>query len=391
MKWVWPTYRIQCNYNPHTFHPSDCYVYSTTTSGKVLRTPPARGTFEYYLSRFMVEELNGPEFVREGARRACPYCNQLMHEDDIHRSVNIAIVGDSYTGKTHYIAVLIDQLQKGMLMQGKHGSASIVSLSTQTDQIYKDDYHDPILRDKKEAKGTSRGRYDANGQPIIKPPLTYQLTIRDNTTGFVRSVNLILYDIAGADIADQTSLVQFGEHILRADAILYFADPMTMDFVRNHLPSHLQPDMTKVSARTPHTVLQNMMKRFEEYKRIPPGGDVDIPTAIILSKSDLLRFTIPVPQHQYVSFFQKVVYDGTAHQKDFLQVNQDVQTCLEFYNERALLNEGARFTNVNFFAIAATGNPADSNGEYTSIDPLRCLDPFIWALSQLDCIDEAKS
>ena len=391
MPFVSPTFKIRCPYCRKEFHPSDAMIGSLINSNMVLYTPPKPGSLGYYVSRLRIAELSGAKYTNAVARRICPECHRALPEREIDETLNIAIVGDTSSGKTHFIAVLIDQLKRGILLQAGDGSARLISLSGETDRKYRDEYYTPILQDKNaRLAGTARGTFASSGTPVTSDPLVYQLTLRDNQTGSMKSVNLLIYDISGEEIADSTLIVQFGEHILRANAIIYLADPITMAKVRQKLPAHLQPDPASVSTRSAHEVLANVMFRFEQYQKIQPGANIDVPTAIMLSKSDLLKYTIPVFQHRNYLIFQQKVYDGKAHPQEFARIHQEVEGCLRTYDEKALLQVSNRFTNVNFFAVSATGGPPDASGRYIHLETLRCLDPFVWVLWKLGCIEAVQ-
>lgn len=382
-----PTFKIRCPYCRKEFHPSDAEIVSLNNTAIGSPLPPQRGSLRYVVSRFRVEELSGEKYVSAMARRVCPNCHSPLPEREIDETLNIAIIGDTSSGKTHYIAVLIDQLKRGFMTQVGNISSRLVSIGLETDKKYRDDYFIPILQEKNaRLGGTQPGKFDFAGAPISVVPLVYQLTLYNNQTGATRTVNLLFYDISGEDVADSAKIVQFGEHILRADGIIYLADPVTMPRVRQALPVHLQPDPISVSSRTAHEVLSNVMYRFELYQRIPSGGQIDIPTAIMISKSDLLRYTIPVFDQRNFLIFQPKTYDGRAYPQEFARLHQEVETCLRSYQEQALLQISKRFTKMNFFAASATGSPPDSSGFYVRVDPLRCLDPFVWMLWKLGCI-----
>jgi len=392
MAFVSPMLKIRCVYCRKEFHPSDAMICSATDFNKIFYMPPRQGSLGSYASRFWATELTGAKYTTAMARRVCPFCHSLLPERETDVPLNLAIVGDTSSGKTHFIAVLIDQLKHGLLMQAGSGSTRLISLSMETDRKYRDEYYIPILQDKNaRTPGTKRGSYSASGTPELGKPLVYQLTLSDNQSGNVKSVNLIFYDISGEEIADSTLIVQFGEHIFRADGIIYLADPIAMERVRDKLPAHLQPDPSVITSRTAHEVLANVMFRFEQYQRIPPGGTIDIPTAIMLTKSDLLKYTIPVSAHRNYLIFQDKVYDGKAYPQEYARIHQEVGTCLNAYGERALLQASTRFTNMNFFAVSATGGPPDGSGHYVALEPQRCLDPFVWMLWKLGYIEAAQS
>lgn len=385
MPFVNPFLKIRCPYCREKFHPGDCAIVSTTNRGKVLRQAPTPGTMEYRKSRTWIEELTGPEYTAELARRECPHCGKLLFEGiETCENINIAIVGDTSSGKTHYIAVLIDQLKRGTLIQNGNGTVRLMHLNKYTSETYMDRYYRPILQERSVVPGTAKGMYDAAGKPIRSEPLVYQLAMDESSSG-TRAINLLLYDISGEDVADHIALVQFGEHVLRADAIIYLADPFAMMNLRQQLPGHLQSS-SPVTQRTAHEVLSTVMFRLEQYNKIRPGEEISIPTAIVLSKSDLLQYTIPRSEQPKFWLMYKPTYDGRAHIEHLKRIDQEVRYCLQMYGENALLQISRRFLDVSFFAISATGNAPDGNGKYSRIEPLRCLDPFIWVLWKLGYI-----
>lgn len=382
MPFVSPFQKIRCPYCLQAFHPGDCAIVSSVNPGKVLRPAPVPRSLEYTRSRSWIEELNGPEYATEIALRECPHCQKTLFEHiEACDNINIAIVGDSSSGKTHYIAMLIEQLKRGVLMQNGNGHVRLMHLNKYTSDTYQDVYYKPIVQDRTAVAASARGRYDASGKPIRTEPLVYQLSIQDNVKNTNNTINLLLYDISGEDLADNIALVQFGEHVLRADGIIYFADPLAMTHIYQHLPSHIQS--SALSGRRTDEVLSTVMYRLEQYNRIHPGGTIDIPTAITVSKSDLFQYVIP--RNEWPSFWlmYKPAYDGRAHLEDIRHIDQEVRYILQKYGEFPLLQISKRFEQINFFAIAATGNAPDGNFKYARIEPHRCLDPFIWLLWKL--------
>jgi GTPase SAR1 family protein len=389
MPFINPLAKISCPYCLQEFHPGDCAIVSTINPGKVLRPAPTPRTFEYTRSRTWIEELKGPEFTTEMAVRECPHCKKPLFEHiEECDNINIAIVGDASSGKTHYIAVLIDMLKRGVLMQGGNGHIRLIHLNEYTNKTYQSVYQKPILLDRNAVAATPRGSFDAAGNPVRTEPLIYQLSIHDNATDTNNTLNLLLYDISGEDLADTRSLMRFGEHILRAHGIIYFADPLAMMNIYQYLPSHIQAAMS--TGRRADEVLSTVLYRMEQYKRVQPGAPIDIPTAITISKSDLFQYVIPRQEWPGYGLLYKPTYDGRAHLEDIQRVDQEVRYLLQKHGEFSLLQISRRFEQVSFFAIAATGQSPDGNSKYTRIDPHRGLDPFIWLLWKLHFLPEAR-
>jgi hypothetical protein len=393
MPFVSPFLKKKCPHCLKYYHPSDCTVVATNEidpNKKILYSPPSRGTFEYTRSRFYFELLTGPVYVSKAARRQCPHCNELLPEEgtEVQQSFNIAIAGDTFSGKTHYMVLLLHLLENGALTQASNPTIAswLDCLSPETETEFKRDFSDPILRDRKDPLGTPAGVLNPSGLITMKP-LVYRLTLSSRDAYIQQSVILTFYDISGEDIADDTKIVQFGRNILEADAIIYLADPHAMPHLVDDLPMHLRPDPAKQTGRTTNKVLASILKRFEQYNKIQSGDEISIPIAIMIPKSDLLKYTIaPAEQHRY-AFLHDVIYDGKAHPRAIQKVSAEVQERLHHYQEYGLLQQCQRFTNVCFFATSATGCSADQHGHYIHIKPHRCLDPLTWILWQLNVIE----
>ncbi len=346
-------------------------------------------TPEYVKSRSWIEELSGPEFTIEMAVRQCPSCSQFLFEGiEMCDNLNIAIIGDSSSGKTHYIASLIDQLRRSALTQNGKGLVQLRPRNKATSDNYKKIYYDPIFQNREIALLTRPGRFDAQGNPTRIEPLVYQLIIQDNSSSAGSMLNLLFYDISGEDLANNTGLVQFGEHVLRADGIIYLADPMAMDHIYQQLPQEARSP--QVSTRRVEEVLSTVMYRLEQYNRVRPDESISIPTAIAISKADVLQHIIPDTVRPNYWLMYRQAYDGKAHVDDIKHVDQEVRSILKRYGENALLQMSNRFEHVNFFAISATGHPPDSTNTYPRIEPHRCLDPFIWILWKLNYLPAAR-
>src|SRR5436309_2597 len=134
MPFVTPNFKIRCPYCRKEFHPSDIMIVSLTNTNTILYDPHKSSTLGNYISRFWMHELTGEKYTTAMARRVCPSCHRLLPERETDETFNIAIVGDTSSGKTHYIAVLIDQLKRGIIMQASNGSSRLISLSAETDR-----------------------------------------------------------------------------------------------------------------------------------------------------------------------------------------------------------------------------------------------------------------
>jgi len=90
------------------FYPGHCEIRSGN-SGDVLKAAPVNWR-EKALARILPVPLEGRRYVQEGAYRQCPKCNyRLPRNMEIADNVNIVVAGDTFSGKTHYIAAIINE------------------------------------------------------------------------------------------------------------------------------------------------------------------------------------------------------------------------------------------------------------------------------------------
>ncbi len=372
-----PFRKLTCPLCFESFHPGNCPIVSQkpATYGTVLKPAPA-GSISKIISRFWITKPTGRKYALELATRRCPHCSKHL-PSNIERADNyiIALVGGNYSGKSHYIAVLIDQLKQMQQVVG----ASVLEENQTIEDTYKRDYYDPLFNKQTMFAGTIQGR---EYNPLV---YTLDFSVNQNSSRS-RPVNLIFYDVAGEDIAQHVRMVDYARFVLHANAIIFLADPLTMPAIENRiLPTYRKPNLAII--RRSSEVLAWVVQQYERFHGTE--GRVSIPVAITLSKSDLLQYIKRQPQW---AFFTSPAYSdlhdgGRPRRQDFDAVNSDVVELLTNYGDPALLQLRPKFENAHFFAVSATGWPADpQTGQFPAIDPIRVLDPLLWVLSELEII-----
>jgi hypothetical protein len=203
---------------------------------------------------------------------------------------------------------------------------------------------------------------------------------QSNSVQESRSVNLIFYDISGEDIADEKPLAQYVWPVLRAQAFIYLADPLSMRGVVDRLPADKKPRAAMHARLSSHEVLDKAIKVIRRRRGLGPDDPLSDPVAITISKSDMLDGIIPVAERQNMPFLNPVQYDGFVHIDDFMRNHVAIGKWLVSMNERQLMQSTLYVPNSSFFAVSATGSSPNSVGKFASIQPRRCLDPLLWIL-----------
>jgi len=356
-------------------YPGDCDIVSTITKDKILRTAP-KGRLKQHIARINPEPIDG-DLVLELGRRKCIYCSYLLPSNiELVDNINIAIIGDISSGKSHYIAALIHQIQQGELHRADR-FYRFACMTQDIEKVYIQKVIKPLFEDKKSPLAT-QASIDRE-----RPPLIYELIINPSPEYPSRRINLILYDVSGEDLAIKERVVEYSRHVFNATAIIFLADPTSMPEIYKLLPPFLQKNVA--TGRTSSSVLNSIIQLVEDYHGYDAGAHFsNLPIAITITKSDLLKQLTTVQQQYH--FLKRPVYNGTLNAQDLDIVDREVRQLLEEYGERTLLQSTLNFSKVKFFATSATGYAPDKNGIYPAIDPCRCLDPVFWILHQLDIL-----
>ena len=360
------------------FYPGDCRIVSRI-SGKELKPAPI-GKMGRQMARRNPETLLGPKYVNELACRECPHCGYpLPYNIESVENKSVVVVGDTYAGKSHYLAALIHQIEEGQ-MQGSHQYIRFVCLTDDVRQEYTRDYLDRLFNKKQVISATQPADPTKPNKPLI-----YELTIKKSQAHPARRINLILYDASGEDFAISERLVQYSRFVLNASAIIFLADPFSMSNILDRLPPHLQNQ--PAPARKAAAVLNSVLQLFERNLGVQAGSRlVRVPVAITLSKSDLLKYLRGISNPYRFLANPPHRYTGGIDLQDLQLIDQEVRQLIYEFGDRTLL-QTAQTLNAHFFAVSATGNSPKMDGSFPAVEPCRCLDPVLWTLQKLRIID----
>jgi GTPase SAR1 family protein len=350
------------------------------TAGKEVKGAPKTWLGKQLSHIKTPERLVGSKYVDELASRECPYCQYLLpYNIETTTSKSIVVVGDTYSGKSHFIAAIIRQIQDGDIPNPDQ-YARFVCLTDDVMKTYTEHYLNTLFKKKQQLDLTSPAT-------DIKPtePLIYELVIKKSPRHPPKRVNLIFYDASGEDYAERERLVRYSRYVLNASAIIFLADPVSMPNIFDRLPAHLQHQPS--TGRRASDVLNSMIQLFERSKGIEAGSRLlSVPIAVALSKSDLLKYLTGI-NHQYsFSSHPKQGYGNGIDLDDLRTVDREVREVIYEYGDRTLLHSTTTL-NTQFFATSATGIAPKDDGTYASVEPRRCLDPVLWVLYKLGILE----
>ena len=130
-------------------HLGKCKIVSN--SGKVLKDPSKK-----ILARLRVEPLEGHRYALELAQRQCYKCDYLLpYNIEQVPSLMLVVVGDPFSGKSHYIASLIHQIKEEWIANAS-GFARFVCLTPNIEELFDEKYFKPLFVEKRALAATSQ-------------------------------------------------------------------------------------------------------------------------------------------------------------------------------------------------------------------------------------------
>ena len=325
------------------------------------------------------------EFGNETEKRLCPFChNELPKSAGFNQSFTIAFAGDTAVGKTVYMTTLINRLS--FLDDGFR--SMLMPLTSAVSDKYDAYYFTPMYRE-----GLLPEHTHVNE---VVEPLIYELHMGINKVNGEniadKIVTLTFYDVAGDGIRNAEYVNTRARHLKYADAFIYMVDPMQTGAAQRLAALNANAGADYIAGRGDAVkILESFFTQNIDFK--------DKPTAIVLTKSDLLKST-ETTQRYFADdsiIYQQCEHKGWLDSAQVEIINNEVHN---FFGMTAPLfrkNVDFMFNNVKYFAVSSLGGPAaavDIDGvERKKImngipQEIRVEEPFLWILSQLGIVSD---
>lgn len=352
---------------------------SPTLAGHVII--PNKGSF---LSRFQAPtsakcEVDGCRY--ESHDPLCPLCHFELPYDitQVEQHV-IAIIGGRGTGKTHYIATLMNELRHDV---GRNFRVAVQMVGEDTRQRWNQDFYKPLYVDKKVLQATQAG-----ATASVKIPLIFRLTfIEEGSNKNKRAINLTFFDTAGEDMASLNTMSIETKYITRAEGIIFLLDPLQIDRVRTdqRIDQSILPPAD--SSANPEYIIERLRELFERQTGISARDKISANVAFALSKVDALAPLLEPDS----ALRESGGHFGEFNLDDAQSVSTEIRNLLEDWISSSFCNaiEG-QFASYNYFGLSALGEPPTLDQRVRSIAPLRVEDPLLWMLYKFGLIKAKK-
>lgn len=307
-------------------------------------------------------------------KRLCPEChNELPVTAGRTPSNIISMVGASQVGKSVYMATLIHTLQN---ITANNFDAACMPVNVEISRRYREDYEDPIY---------DRGiTISATQKTVKQEPLIFQFKFRDESKP---PVMMVFFDAAGEGMTDQEYLDIFGAHIRNSSGIMFLVDPEQIKSIRSRIAikkGEAEGDFTRLYEEPREVVIS----LFENFIGNQEKGKTDIPTAIVLTKSDMLKY---LTDSDYIkensNVFNNPIHRGVLNLIEFENINGEVREFLSKVDRAFIDAVDVHFSNTGFFAVSALGSNPIDNKIQGVINSIRVDEPFLWLLHKLNYIE----
>lgn len=299
-------------------------------------------------------------------RPVCPSCHSNLPQRFTEaQGRTMALVGTRGAGKSHYIAVALHELEHRV---GPSFGGSLMLLDDASrDRV------DNVLTPRLYKEG---GVLDATQSAVVdrdvRIPLVSRLTL--GSTKNATHSNLVFFDAAGEDLQSLSVLEREARYVTQSDGLILLLDPLQIPAVRDEFDSN--GDLPPISA-DPYTMLGRLAALLREARAIPAGKPIDVPLAIALSKSDMLRGLLAEDHRLFRPAANGRLFDPDEARNLSEQLRADVAGWL---GERFDKLVKAEFAQAAYFGVSALGeNPVDGHLR-NGVAPQRVEEPILWML-----------
>lgn len=321
-------------------------------------------------------------YGRETKIRICPHChNPLPFGYGKYPVIYIAVVGITSSGKTVYLAQLMSRFKEIL------AKADLTVVGTHMER-------DVFVQNHRIKKGSPLP--SGNTKDLLTLPLPLNVVNNKTKKGYT----LIFYDIAGENCVNPEAMNKYGMFIENANGIIMIIDPKQFNELFD-LPKSSKGEDDEDTA-SPEQVVEAMYNAFGATSAA--GGKCQIPLAVALSKSDILKRCLA----ENSNIFQDISYDkystfGFAYD-DYNSINAEIERLFKQPGKSmqgVLLDNALEtcFPKHGYFAfsalnVAAVKKEEEDGRSYSVIDEdpetLRVEEPLFWLLNQVGVVQEAQ-
>ncbi|MDR0309317.1 MAG: hypothetical protein LBH88_00960 [Candidatus Methanoplasma sp.] len=317
-------------------------------------------------------------------KRLCPSChNPIPQGAEDEGSSVFVLLGPKGVGKSHYIAVLIDQLKNSF---SKEFNAIMSSATDRTTLKYREMYYKRLYEEGRKLAPTLSFEESKES----REPMIYYLKFFKGDSS--RVYTLAFFDTAGEDLDSTGKMMglNLNSFISRASGIVFLVDPLQIPYINTRIRMDNKPP-TGVNVAN---MLSDIVNIIRTNKSLKMKDQITIPLAVVLTKADVLMKAPENDEESSILFGlnsslnierERGKYDKT----NFEQISAEIEEYMRRAVSTAFTQTAKEFKEHSYFAVSALGSNPTGNVLTRGISPMRVEDPFIWLLN-CESLEEKK-
>ncbi|MCL2032648.1 MAG: hypothetical protein FWG96_05215 [Methanomassiliicoccaceae archaeon] len=318
-------------------------------------------------------------------KRLCPSChNPIPQGAEEEGSTVFVVLGPKGVGKSHYIAVLIDQLKNSF---SKEFNAIMSSATDRTTLKYREMYYKRLYEEGRKLAPTLSFEESKES----REPMIYYLKFFKGDSP--RVYTLAFFDTAGEDL-DSTGKIMglnLNSFISRASGIVFLVDPLQIPYINTRIRMDNKPP-TGVSVANMLSDIVNIIRTNNSLRMKDP---IPIPLAVVLTKADVLMKVPENDEESSILFGMNSSLNiererGRYDRTNFEQISVEIEEYMRRAVSTAFVHTVKEFREHSYFAVSALGSNPPGSVLTRGISPMRVEDPFIWLLNCESLEDKMK-
>ena len=305
-------------------------------------------------------------------KRLCPYChNEIPKSAGFQPCTLISIVGASRVGKSTYLASLITTLKN---VTSHNFDVFCTPASGEMGHRFKYEYEDQLLEH----------GYLLDRGTSFQGPLIFTFSFADAGKP---ELNIVFFDVNEESMSDRGCMEIFAAHVTNSSGVIFLVDPQQFRNISRKLQVLNKLNYEINYSSEPSEALTTLL---ENYIAKQPNGISQIPTAVVLTKSDLLEALSYESDyiHPRSNIFARYTHRGYLNMTQTDIVNYEVDEFIQRADPNFRNALKRRFGNLGLFAVSALGaRPEQILQRAAQFSPMRVDEPFLWILYRLRCIE----
>jgi len=312
-------------------------------------------------------------------KRLCPSChNPIPQGVEEEGSSVFVLLGPKGVGKSHYIAVLINQLRNSF---SQEFGATMSPATDRTTLKYRDMYYKRLFEEGRKLAPTQSFEESRES----REPMIYYLRFIEGDSP--RVYTLAFFDTAGEDLDSTGKMMglNLNSFISRASGIVFLVDPLQIPYINTRIRMDNKPPTGSNVAN----MLSDIANIIRTNNSLKMKESIPIPLAVVLTKTDVLMKAPENDEESSILFGLNSSLYVERERGKFDKTNcEQISAEIEEYMRRAVSSGFVQivkeFKEHSYFAVSSLGSNPPGNVLTRGISPMRVEDPFIWLRESLE-------